>query len=81
MDKSPIAKFNVGNISVAVWQNESREGNAFKSITIQKNYKIGDEWKSTNSLNVNELPKAVLALQKAYEHLSLKEQEQLVALP
>ena len=70
---APIARFNAGTIQVAVWENTSKDGNSFKSISIQKQYKVGDEWKSTNSFNVNELPKAILAMQKAYEQLTLRE--------
>lgn len=73
MSETPESKFNAGSIQIAVWDNESKEGNTFQSISIQKRYKVGEEWKTTNSLNVNEIPKAILALQKAYEHLVLKE--------
>lgn len=76
-NKSPVIKFNAGSVSVAVWENEGKEGKPFSSVSIQKNYKVGEEWKSTNSLNVNEIPKAILALQKAYEHLALKEPEKI----
>ncbi|MCR4335326.1 MAG: hypothetical protein NUV57_02195 [archaeon] len=77
-NKTPIAKFQAGNVSVSVWENDAKEGRHFKSVSIQKNYKIGEQWKSTNSLNINEIPKAILALQKAYEHLALK--DELVAV-
>jgi len=73
-NKGPIAKFTAGNVNVAVWENENKEGNSFKSVSIEKVYKVGEEWITTNSLNVNEIPKAVLALQKAYEHLALKDE-------
>ena len=75
MENAPIAKYSVGNISVAVWENESKEGNSFNTVSLQRSYKVGEEWKSSTSLNVNDLPKASLALQKAYEHLSLKEND------
>ena len=73
--KGPKAKFNAGAVQVAVWENEGKEGTLFETVTIDKRYKVGDEWKSTNSFKVNELPKAILALQKAYEHLALKHEE------
>lgn len=78
--KSPIAKFSAGSIQVSVWQNETKEGNAFHSVSIQKNYKVGEQWKSTNSMKLNEIPKAILALQKAYEHLALKEYDSELAI-
>ena len=30
-------------------------------------------WKSTNSLRVNDLPKAILVLNKAFEYISIKD--------
>ena len=75
MSETPESKFNAGSIQVAVWDNESKEGNKFQSISIQKRYKVGEEWKTTNSLNVNEIPKAILALQKAYEKSMISEQD------
>ncbi len=73
--KAPKSKFNVGNVQVAVWENEGKEGRPYSTVTLDKRYKAGEEWKSTKSLGVNELPKAILALQKAYEHLALREEE------
>ena len=70
----PIKKFRAGNVEVAVWENKSKEGDKkFQSFTVQKFYKDGEEFKNTNSLFANELPKAILALQKAYESEVLKE--------
>lgn len=74
--ESPKAKFNVGQIQVAVWENQSGEGRSRHSIRLTKRYKDGNEWKSTNSLGINDLPKAMLALNKAYEFVLLKEQAQ-----
>jgi hypothetical protein len=36
-----------------------------------KDKKTG-EWKGTNSLSINDIPKAILALQQAYEYLMAK---------
>ncbi len=73
---SPIKKFSVGGVQVAVWENQSKEGNQFYTVSLDRRYKDkDDEWKSSNSFKKNDLPKAVLALQKAYEFLALKEPE------
>ncbi len=70
----PIKKIAVGRIQVAVWENEGKEGRNYYSVSFDKRYKDkNDEWKSSNSLRANDIPKAVLALEKAYEFLSLKE--------
>jgi hypothetical protein len=72
----PVKKFSVGGVQVAVWENEGKEGRSFYSVSFDRRYKDkNDEWKSTTSLKANDLPKAILALQKAYEFVSLKELE------
>jgi hypothetical protein len=70
----PVKKFSTGQIQVAVWENTSKEGRVFHTISMQRSYKSKeeDEWKNSHSLRVNDLPKAVMALQKAYEFLALK---------
>jgi hypothetical protein len=71
----PIKKVVVGGIEVAVWENSSKDGNKYFTTTMERNYKDGEEWKKTSSLRTNDLPKAVLALQKTYEFQALKELE------
>ena len=68
----PRARFKAGGIQAAIWDNVSREGQLFQTITIDRRYKAGEDWKSTKSLRANDLPKAILALEKAYEYLALK---------
>ena len=44
------------------------------SVTFQKRYKnAGGDWQSTQSLNVVDIPKAVIVLNESYRFLSLKE--------
>jgi len=72
----PIKKFSAGGVQVAVWENEGKEGKQFYSVSIDRRYKDkNDEWKSTNSFKATDLPKAVLALNKAYEYLTLKDDD------
>jgi hypothetical protein len=69
----PVKKLKIGAIDAAVWENESKSGNKFFTTTIERSYKSGEEWKKTNSFRTGDLPKAILALQKAFEFASLKE--------
>lgn len=73
MAKEKLPKHvRVGGIEVAVWQNALESG--FATVTLHRNYKDkNDNWQKTQSLRVNDIPKAVLALQKAYELLLLRE--------
>ena len=76
---APEKKFRAGALSATVWLNKSQkngEESEYRTISIERNYldKAGI-WQSTNSLRVNDLPKANVVLQKAYEYLVLKEQD------
>jgi hypothetical protein len=72
MGKGPAKKVKVGGIEVAVWENSSKEGKKFFTTTMERNYKMGEEWKKTNSLRTDDLPKAILALQEAYHFVAVK---------
>jgi len=75
--KSPEHKFRAGSVSATIWENagEDSEGKptVFKTISIGRSYKDKEgNWQNSNSLRVSDLPKAILVLSKAYEHLTLK---------
>lgn len=75
----PIKKFRIGNVSADVWENEGKENKKFLSISIAKNYKdMNDEWKSTNSFSVSDLPKLVLASSEAYRFCYLEHKTEKV---
>ena len=71
----PEERFRCGACEAAIFQNEiERAGKTIKlkKVSFQKRYKNTDgDWKSTYSLDVNEIPKAILVLSKAYEYLVL----------
>ena len=75
----PEKKSSTGVVSATIWKNKGISKASmpveFRTVSLQRRYtdKSG-EWKSTNSLRTNDLPKAILVLSKAYEHLVLKEQ-------
>ena len=74
----PEKKFSTGGLTATVWENQgkNKEGLdvSYRTVSFQRRYmdKAG-EWQSTNTLRVNDLPKASLVLQKAYEYLVMKE--------
>ena len=74
----PEKKISTGAISATIWKNigtaKTGAPAEYRTITLQRRYADKDgTWKSTNSLRVNDLPKAALVLQKAYEYLVLKD--------
>ncbi|MCK5107529.1 MAG: hypothetical protein KAQ83_02275 [Nanoarchaeota archaeon] len=81
MEKNqPEKRFSTGAITATIWKNKGHlktgEVNEYHTISIQRGYKDKEgKWKSTNSLRINDLPKAALVLNKAYEYLILREQD------
>ncbi|MBI2656245.1 hypothetical protein HYX03_00720 [Candidatus Woesearchaeota archaeon] len=76
----PEKKFSTGVITATVWQNAGKGRNgevvSYRTVSLQRRYKDKNGvWQSANSFRVNDLPKASLVLQKAYEYLVLREQE------
>lgn len=74
----PEKRFTTGAISATIWRNESldKKGNKvdYRTVTIQKRYSGKDGiWRTSNSLRVDDLPKVVLLLGKAYEFIVLKQ--------
>ncbi|HLD89058.1 MAG TPA: hypothetical protein VI894_02525 [Candidatus Nanoarchaeia archaeon] len=73
----PEKKFRAGPISATIWKNfqANNEGSYF-NITLERSYKDKQGiWQHTNSLRLNDLPKAMLLAQKAYEYIVFKEHE------
>jgi hypothetical protein len=61
-----------------VWRNcgKAKTGEAveYRSISFDRRYKDPEgNWKSTTSLRISDLPKAIVVLNKAYEYAVLKD--------
>lgn len=70
----PVEKFIAGGVSAAVWHSTrmGREGKNIQigAVTMDRRYRDKDgEFKNTNSLNMNDIPKAIVVLFKAYDFL------------
>ncbi len=80
--KHPEKKFRAGAISATIWNNETKNDKGevvtYKTVSFQRNYMDKDgNWKTTDSLRTSDLPKAVLVLSKAYEFLSLANDDKI----
>lgn len=76
----PVKKFGAGAVSVSIFKNtgNGRSGEAitFSSVVLQKRYKDKNgNWQTSGSLNVNDLPKVALLVNKAYEYLVMRQVE------
>ena len=67
----PVKKIRAGQVSCAIWENEIRVDGHDRTIlkaTIERRYKDRDgEWKSSGSFSRTELPLAIHCMQKAFE--------------
>lgn len=74
---SPKEVIRVGAVNVSIFENTVMKDGKILTIpkaVFQVRYKdkATGEWKSTTSLSVNDIPKAINALQKAYQLLTEK---------
>ena len=76
-ENKPIEKIRAGQITATIWKNDRKEGQDYDtfSITVEKSYKVNEEWKNTSSMQLNDLPKVELVCQKAYDFLLTKQYE------
>ena len=74
----PEMRFRCGAIEANIFENEIQQnGKAtkIKKVAFQKRYKSSQGWKTTYSLDTNDIPKAILVLSKAYEYLVLNPEQ------
>ncbi len=78
----PEKVFKMGAVRAAIFRNTiQRNGQpiSLPKVVIEVRYRDKDgQWQGTNSLSLNDLPKAVAALQKAYEYLLANRERQSV---
>ncbi len=76
MSNKPERVFQHGGVKAAIFANEhEKDGQNFTKnrISVQKVYRDKEGmFKTTTSLDVNDLPKAVLVLQKAFDYLTVR---------
>ena len=69
-------RFNAGALSATIWRTEriiDGKEKPLKTISLQKSYKDKNGvWQNTTVLHTNDLPKAKLVLEKAYEYIAMK---------
>ena len=72
---APTKVFQIGRIRASIFMNEVRDRDGkvlhLPKVKIEVRYrdKRDGRWKGTSSMTLTEIPKAILALQKAYDYL------------
>jgi len=73
MGNKPETVFKVGAVRASIFRNiiqKNGQSIPLPKVVIEVRYKDKTgQWNGTNSLSINDLPKAILALQKAFEYL------------
>jgi hypothetical protein len=56
--------YNKGSVHLTVWRNKTKDNKDFISYSLEKRYKEGDDWKTTNSYSEKDLQDAYVLLYK-----------------
>ncbi|RMF05155.1 hypothetical protein D6764_05410 [Candidatus Woesearchaeota archaeon] len=79
MSSKPEMRFKAGSITATIWKNEQETGEkrfSYYTVSLDRNYRDKNgSWQKTNSMRINDLPKAALVLNKAYDYLATKQEE------
>ena len=77
--QTPIAKFQAGQVSAALWENQVQVNGRTVTLlkaTVQRRYKDRDgKWQSSGSFGRNEIPMAIYCLQKAFDKIIEKQKD------
>ena len=74
----PEKVIRIGYVSASIFVNEIKtEGGTrtVRNVNLQRRYKDGDEWKSSSSFGLADLPCALRVLQLALQHIETVEAE------
>lgn len=74
-ENKPAVVFAARGVKVAVFANESEKGTWYKA-SIQRVYKQDNEWKTSSSLSVHDVPVALQLLGKAYDWMLQAERKE-----
>ena len=74
----PEKNYKFGAVRASIWKDFKKDGQgrSFEtvSVSIDRAYKDAQgRWQNTHSLKENDIPKAILALSKAYQYITEKE--------
>ena len=67
----PEKVFRIGSVSASVFVNEDEQGNRhIRNFNLQKRSRDGDEWKSSTTFGLAELPQAIAVLDLATKYVA-----------
>ena len=73
MANNPEKKFRAGGCSAAIFVNQFQTPTGMKAarnVVLERTFKDKDgQFQSSKSFSMNDIPKAILVLQQAYQHI------------
>ena len=75
---APEKQFRIGLVSASVFANEVTTDNGKRrilNVNLQRRYRDGDEWKSSTSMGLGDLPAAIRVMQLAQKYVEDNEAE------
>ncbi len=64
----PVEKLSAGGVRLARWANKGPNGGTYHTVTLKRVYRRSNgEWGSTQAFRVQDIPRVILVLQRAYE--------------
>jgi hypothetical protein len=64
-ERGPAQRFRVGSVTASIWKNDGQGGTTYYSVTLQKSFREGNEWRNTDTLNHADVVCAIKALERA----------------
>ena len=66
MTNKPVHEIRMGAVKAAVWENQTEAG-IRHNVTVQRLYKDGDSWKTTESFGRDDLPLLAKVVDQAHD--------------
>ena len=73
--KKPVKKFFLGDVTAAIWENES-QGGTFHSVTLTRRYKEGETFRDSSSFGLFDLPKLIQVAARALAWISFQDRDE-----
>ena len=74
-NNQPVKKFRLRGISASVFENQTEKGQTYFKVTVQRSYKDGKTFKSTNSFSRDDLPLLTEVATAAWRDILKRESE------
>ena len=70
----PVAEIRIGRVKATIWQNGT-EGHTRHNVTFSRLYKDGEQWKTTQSFDNNDLLVPAKVAEQAHSRIFELQQE------